>query len=286
MGSKYQLERDHIFPYSKLKGIGYGEGNRIKYALAQELTNRAILTQVANRTKSNINAADYLSFVKTNFPKALELQCIPQDEDLWKIENYEHFLEERRNLLAKQMNAFLEKITETEVIVAPVSLEELIAEGESDELEFKSTLRWDLKEGIMNKKLEEVILKTVAAFANSQGGTLLIGVDDDGQVLGLEPDYMSLGGVNRDKFELHIRNLFNQQFGAGFVSSKVTISFHEVEGKEVCQIDTSTAKEPVIVLIKDKNGQSLEKFYARSGNSSQEIPLSEMNSYIMERFRK
>ncbi len=90
-GSKYQLELDHIFPYSKLKEVGYGLGNRVKYALAQELTNRAILTQVANRSKSASPAADYLASVKTKFPKALELQCLPQDENLWKVENYKQF---------------------------------------------------------------------------------------------------------------------------------------------------------------------------------------------------
>ena len=284
MGSKYQLERDHIFPYSKLKEVGYGEGNRVKYALAQELTNRAFLTQVANRGKSAAHAADYLAEVKQKFPKALELQCIPEDPELWKIENYEQFLEERRKMLAKNLNAFLNNITATEETVAPVSLEDLIAEGESDELEFKATLRWDVKEGTINKKLEEVIMKTVAAFANSQGGTLLIGVGDDGEVIGLEPDYHSLGGVDRDKFELHLRNLLNQQFGTGFVTSKVVVKFHEVEEKEVCQIETAAAKEPVILTVKDKNGQPTEKFYARSGNSSQEIPLSEMNAYIKERF--
>ena len=284
MGSKYQLERDHIFPYSKLKEVGYGEGNRVKYALAQELTNRAFLTQVANRGKAAAQAADYLAEVKQKFPKALELQCIPEDPELWKIENYEQFLEERRKMLAKNLNGFLNKITATEETVAPVSLEDLIAEGESDELEFKSTLRWDVKEGRINKKLEEVIMKTVAAFANSQGGTLLIGVGDDGEVIGLEPDYHSLGGVDRDKFELHLRNLLNQQFGTGFVTSRVVVKFHEVEEKEVCQIETAAAKEPVILTVKDKNGQPTEKFYARSGNSSQEIPLSEMNAYIKERF--
>ncbi len=93
-----------------------------------------------------------------------------------------------------------------------------------------------------------------------------------------------MGGVDRDRFELHLRNLLNQQFGTGFVTIKVVINFHEVRDKEVCQIDTSPAKEPVIVTVKDKNGQSVEKFYARSGNSSQEIPLSEMNAYIKDRF--
>jgi hypothetical protein len=284
MGKKYQLELDHMFPYSKLKKLGYGLGNRVKYALAQEFTNRAILTQVANRRKSATLAEDYLAEVKQQFPKALALQCIPEDTELWKIENYEQFLEERRKMLASQLNAFLDKITDTEETVAPVSLEDLIAEGESDELEFKSTLRWDLKEGAVNKKLEEVIMKTVAAFANSQGGTLLIGVEDDGKVLGLEADYHSLGGVDRDKFELHLRNLLNQQFGTGFVTSKVSITFHEIEDKEVCQVDTKQAKEPVVITVKDKNGQTIEKFYARSGNSSQEIPLSELGAYMKERF--
>lgn len=284
MGSKYQLERDHIFPYSRLKEAGYGENNRIKYALAQELTNRAILTQTANRKKSDEPAADYLKPVKEKFPKALDLQCIPQDEELWKIENYEQFLEERRKLLAKNINSFLENITASEETVAPVSLEEMIAEGESDELEFKSTLRWDLKECVVNKKLEEVIMKTVAAFANSEGGTLLIGVSDDGDILGLEPDYQALGGVDRDKFELHLRNLLNQQFGTGFVTSKVSIKFYAIEDNDVCLIETAPAKAPVIVKVKDKNGLPTEKFYARSGNSSQEIPLGEMSDYIKDRF--
>jgi hypothetical protein len=284
MGIKYQLERDHIFPYSKLKDAGYGEGNRVKYALAQELTNRAILTQIANRTKSAAHAAEYLAGVKAKFPKALELQCIPDDPDLWKIENYESFLETRRKLLADHLNSFLGKITATEEVVAPASLEDLIGEGESDELEFKSTLRWDLKESVTNRKLEDVVVKTIAAFANSQGGSLLIGVSDDGAVLGLDFDYQSLGHANRDQFELHLRNLLNQQFGAGFVTNKVQIKFHCVGGKDVCQVDTLAAKEPVIVDIKDKSGHSTQKFYARSGNSSQEIGLDEMSAFIKERF--
>jgi len=161
--------------------------------------------------------------------------------------------------LANQLNVFLQNITASVVPVAPVSLTDLIADGESDELEFKSTLRWDLMQGLVNKKLEEVIMKTVSAFANSQGGTLLIGVADDGTVLGLEHDYQSLGGVDRDKFELHLRNLLNQQFGTGFVTSKVSIKFHDVDDKEVCLIDISPAKEPVILEVKDKNGLPAEK---------------------------
>ncbi len=167
----------------------------------------------------------------------------------------------------------------------PASIEDLIKDGESDELEFKATLRWDIIESKVNKKLEQVVVKTVAAFANAQGGSLLIGVDNDGRAVGLSRDYESLGEASRDRFEVHLRNVLNQQFGTTFVASKIKTRIHAVDDVDVCQVDISTAKEPVIVAIKDRNGRLLEKFYVRSGNSSQEIPMSEMTSYVQERFR-
>jgi hypothetical protein len=284
MGKQYQLENDHVFPYSRLKKAGYGHGNRIKYALAQELTNRAILTKVANRTKSDKQAEIYLASVKKKFPNALDLQSIPLDSDLWRIDNYETFLGARRKILASQLNIFLEGITETAEAVAPASIEDLIAEGESDELEFKSSVRWDYKQTNVNKKLEGAILKSVAAFANGQGGTLVIGVGDNGSPLGLERDYASLGGIDHDKFELHLRNLFNQAFGQSFVANKLRMSFPSVGGMEICQIDIAQAQQPIVVKVIDGNGQQIEKFYVRSGNSSVEMPLSEMHSYISDRF--
>jgi len=283
-GKMYRLEHDHIFPYSRLKTAGYGKENRVKYALAQELTNRAFLTQVANRTKLDMAAEVYLSTVQEKFPNALALQSIPSDRELWRIENYEAFLAARRAMLAAELNAFLEGITTSDQATAPASVEDLIAEGESDELEFKSSLRWDYQQGCVNRKLEDVILKSVAAFANGQGGALLIGVDDEGTPLGLERDYTALGGVDRDKFELHLRNLFNHAFGQSFVANRLRVSFPSVAGTEICQIEIAQAQRPVIVKVADKNGQQIEKFYVRSGNASVEMPLSEMHGYIAERF--
>ena len=286
MGKKYALENDHIFPYSKLKAQGYGQENRLKYSLAQELTNRAILTQIANRTKSAADAKVYLADVKDRFPNSLALQCVPEDPTLWEIENYEAFLQTRRTTLASHLNAFLTRITDTKPPEAAITLEELIAEGEDDELEFKSSLRWDFKELATNKKLEEVVVKTVAAFANSQGGTLLIGVSDSGEILGLEGDYLSLGGANRDKFELHLRNLLSSAFGAAFVSSKLKVLFPAIGEVEICQVDVQPSAKPLVLTVKDKNGVGQEKFYVRSGNSSQELSLAEMPPYLAERFQK
>ncbi len=282
MGKRYSLEYDHIFPYSVLKTAGY-EKNRLKYALAQEITNRAILTQVANRTKSNKLAEDYLGNVIENFPNALELQVIPSDDHLWKLENYELFLKTRRVMLAERLNTFLQSITDTTEAEVEIPLDELIKDGETNELEFKSSLRWSYQEGCVNKKLEQVILKSVAAFNNGEGGTLLIGVDDDCNILGLAHDCSSLKG-NRDEFELHLRNLLNTSFGVAFVTQNVTITFPIIDSVEICRVDVKRSNEPLFLQVADKHGVKSEKFYVRSGNSSQEIKLSEINTYMSQRF--
>jgi len=75
-----------------------------------------------------------------------------------------------------------------------------IAQGESSTLEFKSTFRWDLREGHINRSLETVVMKTLAGYMNSQGGTLLMGVADDGAILGLDNDYSALKKPGRDGF--------------------------------------------------------------------------------------
>ncbi len=72
-------------------------------------------------------------------------------------------------------------------------IEALIKAGESATVEFKSSARWDMRQNKLNKELEQVIVKTVAGFLNTEGGTLLIGVDDGGIIVGLQHDYQTLG---------------------------------------------------------------------------------------------
>src|ERR1017187_10373679 len=89
---------------------------------------------------------------------------------------------------------------------APKSIDQqiaaLIAAGESAAVEFKSSVRWDMRENRLNEPLKYSVIKTVAAFLNSNGGTLLIGVDDDRQVLGLQGDYSAFKKTDsQDAFE-------------------------------------------------------------------------------------
>ncbi len=161
----------------------------------------------------------------------------------------------------------------------------LIQKGENARIEFKSTLRWDLNENTVNQKLEEVVLKTIAAFNNGEGGMLVIGANDNGEVLGLEDDFNSLKKYGTDYFELHLRNLLNSQFGISFTTNNIHIEFPDVTGKQICVIHVEKGKQPLFVELADKSGRKSEKFYVRSGNSSQEISsLSELNTYINSRF--
>ncbi len=275
MGKKYQLENDHIFPSAILKRHGYGRENRIHYAYAQELTNRAILTQVANRKKSDNSAEEYLSHILENSPESLKRQCIPENEDLWKIENYQSFLVERRKLLAEKFNGFLESLAdENEEHYGETTLIELIAEGESSDLEFKQSLRWGSVIPAEIKKAAAIIMKTIAGFANSDGGILLIGVDDNGVAVGLEDDYQSLKG-DKDEFELYLGQVIDSSFSKIFRAQKINMTFPAVNGVQICQLEISPADERLVLSVMNKHGLKEEKFYIRTGNSTQELSLSE-----------
>lgn len=282
MGERYALERDHIFPTKVLKAYGYGQDDTARYALAQEISNRMILTQIANRQKSAVEPAVYLEEAKSRFPTALARQCIPEDPSLWTINRFEDFLRERRALIADAINTHIESLGGEPTSPSEVTVEELIDAGESSELEFKQTFRWDVENGRVNKKMEEAIAKAIAAFANSEGGTLLIGVHDTEGAVGLESDYAVTGG-DRDGFELSLTTMIQNQFGTAFKANKVKVSFPSAGGIEICKVDVARVEELVSIETIGKDGQKLRRVYIRSGNSSQELPSHEVQKYISAR---
>ncbi len=161
----------------------------------------------------------------------------------------------------------------------------LINSGEHQHMEFKSALRWDQHLQKVNPKLEDVIIKSIAAFSNGKGGTLLIGVRDNGEIAGLEGDFNSLKKNDSDYFEIHLRNLLKQHFGIPFLTQNMIIDFPVIDGTEICAIQIAEGSEPVYITTTDKHGNKTERFYVRSGNSSQEIQsLKEITEYISKRF--
>lgn len=154
------------------------------------------------------------------------------------------------------------------------NLPALINGGEGEYLEFKSSVRWDYHQGKINKALEIVIAKTLVGFMNHRGGSLLIGVADDGGIVGLESDYKTLKSKDRDGFELCITDLVTNRIGASLCVF-IHCVFDQVEGKDICRVIVEPAVEPV--YLKD-GGTS--KYFLRTGNGTRELDAREAMAHV------
>jgi len=156
----------------------------------------------------------------------------------------------------------------------------LIAGGESEALEFKASLRWDYTENRINKELGLPAVKTIAGFLNGNGGTLLIGVHDTGDVIGLHKDYTTFKHPDRDGVQQHLMQLVAHYFGAD-ICPFIHPVFHRLNGKDLARIYIEPAPHPVYVSIKDKS-----LFYLRAGNGTRSLGIEEALSYVSGRWKE
>jgi CheY-like chemotaxis protein len=153
-------------------------------------------------------------------------------------------------------------------------IELLISSGETNKVEFKSTLRQNLFTKKNEARIENQCLKTVVGFLNNKGGYLMVGVDDNGNGLGLDADRFK----NNDKFLLHWFNLLKETIGADlirFIESEILY----YKGKQILIVGCEPASRPVYF-----NRDSEEYFYVRVGNATQSLKPSEMLAYIDDHY--
>lgn len=155
-----------------------------------------------------------------------------------------------------------------------------IAHGESAMLEFKSTFRWDMRENRVNRSLETVVLKTLAGYMNAQGGTLLIGVADDGNIVGLEHDYSALKKPDRDGFEQVLMTSIAGRLGAD-ACQWVQAVFHTIDSHDVCRTIVNRAQRPVYLREGD-----MPRLYVRTGVSTRELNVQEAIDYTATRWKR
>ena len=151
-------------------------------------------------------------------------------------------------------------------------LRELVAGGEGEKLEFKSTLRWNLKSNKPGREIELAWLKTVVAFMNSAGGTLLVGVHDDGSVEGIDTD----GFRNEDKYLLHFNNLINKHIGLEF-ARYLSFGLRRLGESRIFVVDCRKSKEPAFLKVDEE-----EQFYVRIGPASRKLSLRKTLEYLKE----
>ncbi|MDQ3943221.1 MAG: protease Lon-related BREX system protein BrxL, partial [Actinomycetota bacterium] len=158
-----------------------------------------------------------------------------------------------------------------------LSVEELMALGESSTVEFKSSARWNLHKGDRDQAIEREIVKAVSGFMNAHGGTLLIGVNDSHEAVGLEQDYKLTKKGNRDprdSFENWLTDLFDNSIGRP-VLANVSITFEEVDEHDVCRIEVRPSRQPVYA-----RGKQTMDFYVRLNNGTRSLNIEDAVAYI------
>jgi hypothetical protein len=188
------------------------------------------------------------------------------------LQNPKQFIAEVHNDTLKSIE-FLRFFTSDQRKISVIS--ELINLGEGDGVEFKSTFRWDIRQGKKNPAIEHASLKTMAAFLNSEGGDLLIGVEDDGNILGVELDNFP----NDDKFLLHVWALIKASMGQE-VSPYIKTTLEKFDEKTVCRVHCMPSPKPIFLRQKGFD----ESFYIRTGPSTASLEISEALKYIAARF--
>ncbi len=180
----------------------------------------------------------------------------------------------------KSFGALIKNLLFDQYVRSHRNAEELIKRGESKTLEFKATLRWSLKEDRQDDVvITHAALKTIAAFLNTEGGDLLIGVADDGSIVGIEKDRLE----SDDKFMRHLAQVVRNGLGdrAGTcIDPKVQV----VQGKAVCVVSCQRSPEPVFLKWRGTEAESRGDFFVRSGPGAIRLSRERADSFIMTRF--
>jgi hypothetical protein len=269
------VERHHLFPKAYLSKLGITDTRD-----TNQIANYALVEWGDNTDISDKAPADYVPQIINRFSQAeidrmYRLHALPQN---WEHLEYVEFLEKRRELIAQVIaegySTLMAKEIEEDAGTAEFDLSQIVSNGETEAVEFKSTLRTNLHTGEKDPRMEFAVLKTLAGFLNTYGGTLVIGISDDGSPVGIQADNFQ----NEDKMGLHLVNIVKSRLGIQAMTS-IHAHFEDHDNYRVMVVKCRKASSPVFL----KDGD-IERFYIRTGPSSSELSASQTQEYIRERF--
>jgi type I restriction enzyme R subunit len=265
-------------------GTDWSDADRLVFdaALQDLVANQAVQVQAVNNTPENFGVV---------FPELFQQALLGRmDRNEKVVYGYLDNEELRNDVLRVYVTLAQARARVAYQEHCPIG-ELLNQQGENAHLEYKSTLRTGADSGEVIRALETASLKSIAAFANSrEGGTLLIGVADDGSVHGLVSDYASLhkdGKDDRDRFQLHLNQILINALGEA-AAANVSVQLHTINGDDICRVHVTPSSFPVDAnVIVEKSGQQTKKtaFYVRIGNGTREIAAAEeRQKYIAGRW--
>lgn len=265
----------HFFPRAYVRK----NGSDAETPYANSIVNITLVSAELNKKRIAAKAPSvYLGdFADENseLKHALKSHLIDLDDASVIQNDFTAFLKKRSEALFEEIQ---KRIEPSEASAKSDPLHETILQGEGQLVEFKSTLRYDMRTREVNKKLEHVIAKTVAAFMNSEGGSLFIGVDDHGNAIGLDLDYSTLKKPDRDGFQLHLANILDSYLGKD-VMKLWKLDWPLYDDKQLCHVQVTRANKPVYVTYEGK-----EEFFVRKEGSSQPLSRAEEHEWNKGRF--
>ena len=264
------LQDHRIFPRSKARDFGAGEDIDL-------VLNRTLIFDETNRFLADKSPSEYLSAImreqgmdKDGLQRLLSTHLIsPSAFECLLRDDFHGFIKAREQTIREEFK----KLVRAEAVETAIDVRELL-KGEDQHVEFKQTLRWDIRTKQINPALEEAVMKEIASFMNADGGKILIGVDDSGTATGLDPDCHTLKRKNSGSFQEHLTNLINKYLGKA-ANSRTEWSFHRINGKEVCLGDIGPSPRPVYITTRGE-----KKFYVRNNNTCQPYDVEESFDYI------
>jgi type I site-specific restriction-modification system R (restriction) subunit len=248
-------------------GLNLGAEHRVTLGQMMEKLDGDAALDAAARANTREN-------VRLTFDRKVEQviqEIVESNFDLYKrITDDRAFGESIRNMLFDQY------------LRAHRDAEDLIKRGVSQTLEFRSTLRWNLNEDRQDDKaVTHAVLKTVAAFLNTEGGDILIGIADDGAIVGIERDRLE----SDDKFMRHLVQAVRNGLGDR-ASTCVAPKTQVVQGKTVCVVSCRRSPEPVFLKWKGIEAAPEGDFFVRSGPRTDKLLPESAREYIRTRFRQ
>lgn len=284
--SNIHIEKSDLEQYDKIKIID-GEERKDQFMLAmaigfkkkekKPIINRHILFKTKYFKENDETLLNSIALYETG-----DVSTLAEKTNVYRIaEEYANagieILKEEEDKHGNYLKKFEKNVIDSYNELKTLETNELdsyLSAGESSELEFKSTLRWDVKENKVNKALQKVIAKTLAGFLNKNGGVLLIGVEDNGAIYGIENDINTLNKKDIDGFEQTILQIIDNHLGT-LVTHYIKIKFVEKENKYVCIITVKRSLDPV--YLKDN---TTKEFYIRAGNTTRPLDVEEAMKYI------
>lgn len=274
---KSEIDSHHIFPKQYLIDTFWAD--EIKKNDINQIANKVWTYNSDNKFISKKAPKEYYEeYTKwwtINRNQNLLDNCIPLNfADL----EYEQFLEARRDLMLKLIKEYYEDIANLNKPIKDIDYLPIIKEGESRTVEFKSSLRWDYYQNKDNPNLKFQVIKTIAAFLNTDWWILFVWVKDDWEILWEENDINCYWDKSWDSLLKDIDNITTTYFS----NSRAFIKVERVviEGKEIIVFTVEKSNEPVYFQYNWK-----KEFYVRNAASSMWLDVEDATKYTAAHFR-